>query len=124
MGVVVQLSDYRTDEQLLSEERVADEGFVPVEFAVGVSDRDACIAKLFEYGLHSIQSKRINSEPEASIYLVRVRDAIWLNKRILEQEELSDEAISKHIDIVQMLENLDLTVLESLWASFTHDTEN
>ncbi|MCG8416194.1 MAG: hypothetical protein MI746_18400 [Pseudomonadales bacterium] len=124
MGVVVQLSDYRMEEQLLSAESGADDSFVPVEFAVGLADREACVAKLAEYGLHSIQSKRVKSEPGVLLSLVRISDAIWLNKRILEREDLSDEAIARHIDIVQTLENLNLTLMESLWASFTYDAEH
>lgn len=122
MGVVVQLSDYRLDAEQPDSNCGADESFVPVEFAVGFTARSECLAKLAEYGLHSIETRQVNSEPDALLYLLRVSDAIWLNKRILERENLSDEAIAKRIDIVQMLENLDLTLMQSLWASFTEET--
>lgn len=49
-----------------------------------------------------------------------IKDAIWLNKKILEFEELSDEEIAHRIDLIQMLENVNLAMTESLWDSFTH----
>lgn len=48
-----------------------------------------------------------------------VKDAIWLNKKILEFEELSDEEIAHRIDLIQMLENVNLAMMESLWDLFT-----
>lgn len=63
--------------------------------------------------------RRVNDEPEALLYLMGVKDAIWLNKKILELEELSDEEIAHRIDLIQMLENVNLSMMESLWDSFT-----
>jgi hypothetical protein len=49
-----------------------------------------------------------------------IKDAIWLNKKILEFEELSDEEIAHRIDLILMLENVNLAMIESLRDSFTH----
>ena len=54
------------------------------------------------------------------LYLMGIKDAIWLNKKILEFEELSDEEIAHRIDLILMLENVNLAMIESLWDSFTH----
>ena len=54
------------------------------------------------------------------LYLMGIKDAIWLNKKILEFEELSDEEIAHRIDLILMLENVNLAMIESLRDSFTH----
>lgn len=118
MGVVVQLSDFRNKEAIEPQCSVAD-SHVPVEFAAGFSDREQCLQKIAEYGFESIQIRRLKNEPESLIYLLSVQDALELNKGILAREELSDEDIEKRIDIIQMLENLDLGLMENLWAAFT-----
>ena len=63
--------------------------------------------------------RRVTEEPEALLYLIGVKDAIRLNKRILELESISEEEIARRIDVIQMLENVNLSMMDSLWASFT-----
>ena len=119
MGDVVQLSEYRKaateSEQLDS----IQDSLVPIEFAVGLSSREKCLSKIAEYGVQALHIRRVNDEPEALLYLMGVKDAIWLNKKILEREEISDEEIAHRIDVIQMLENVNLSMMESLWESFT-----
>ena len=119
MGDVVQLSDYRKQSAVAPSKTAIEDSLVPIEFAVGLSDRTACLQILAEYGIHNIQIRRVNEEPDALLYLMGVKDAIQLNKEILAKEDLSDDEILSHIDVIQMLENLDLSIMESLWASFT-----
>ena len=121
MGVVVQLNDYRG--QVTKAVKSAANSFVPIEFAVGDSDRERCLKKLADHGLESIHVRRLKNDPDSLIHLLSVQDAQRLNMRILEKDELSDDAIEKHIDIIQMLENLDLNMLESLWAAFTESKD-
>lgn len=118
MGEVVQLNEYRgaAHEEPVS---LVAESQVPIEFAVGNSDREACLQCIAQYGLGSLEARRIRSEPETLLYFISVRDAIWLNKRFLEKEDLTDNEIARHIDIIQMLENLDQHMMDALWASFT-----
>lgn len=121
MGVVVQLNDYRNNTADI-DDAVAD-SYVPIEFAVGLSDREKCLQKIADHGIESIQIRRLKNEPDSLIYLLSVKDALWLNKKILEREELSDDDIEKRIDIIQMLENLDLNLLENLWSAFTNQQD-
>lgn len=118
MGEVVRLDNYRNQPFEEFAEEISDSQ-VPVEFAVGLSDRDACLAKLAEYGIHRISAHRVKSAPHAVLFMVGVRDAIWMNKRILEREDLNDDEIARRIDLIQMLENANLALMESLWLSFT-----
>ena len=117
MGEVVQLSNYRKSPIGESVYTGAD-SLVPIEFAVGCEDRNTCIAKVAEYGVGSIHIRMFNEEPDSLLYLVGINDAIRLNKRILETEELSDEEIAQRIDLVQMLENMDLSTIDCMWDSF------
>jgi hypothetical protein len=118
MGEVVKLNDYRKQQQPQPEELVRD-SLVPIEFAVGCGDRTECLSKIAQYGVRAIHIRMVNEEPDALVYLMGVRDAIWLNKKILEREELSDDEIAARIDVIQMLENANLALMENLWKSFT-----
>lgn len=118
MGEVVQLSEYRCDAAAETQFDVEDSQ-VPIEFAVGLHDRQQCLEKIAEYGVRDVQINRINAEPDTYLYLMGVKDAIWLNKKILEREDISDEEIAQRIDLIQMLENTNLALMEAMWAAFT-----
>ncbi|MCH1600786.1 MAG: hypothetical protein L7S70_10475 [Pseudomonadales bacterium] len=120
MAKVVKLSDYRKSDTDADEFDAIQDSLVPIEFAVGFSTREKCLSKIAEYGVQALHIRRVNDEPEALLYLMGVKDAIWLNKKILEFEELSDEEIAHRIDLIQMLDNVNLAMIESLWDSFTH----
>ena len=120
MTKVVKLSDYRKSDTDADEFDAIQDSLVPIEFAVGFSTREKCLSKIAEYGVQALHIRRVNDEPEALLYLMGVKDAIWLNKKILEFEELSDEEIAHRIDLIQMLDNVNLAMIESLWDSFTH----
>lgn len=123
MGEVVRLKDFQNRAALHAEPEVND-SMVPIEFAVGFSERNLCIAKLAEYGVGGIQVRMIKSEPDALVYLISVKEALGLNKKILELEELSEDDIASRIDLIQMLENINLPMMESLWNSFTGKTRS
>ncbi|MFT6094586.1 MAG: hypothetical protein ACJA2Q_002491 [Pseudohongiellaceae bacterium] len=118
MGEVVKLKDYQNRAAPRAERSVSDI-MVPVEFAVGLAERNLCLAKLAEYAVSGIEVRIIKNEPDALGYLMSVKDAIWLNKKILELEELSEEEVAVRIDLIQMLENVNLPMMQSLWDSFT-----
>jgi len=119
MGKVVQLNDYRRTDADSDQIDAIQDSLVPIEFAVGFNSREECLSKIAEYGVQALHIRRVNDEPDALLYLMGVKDAIWLNKKILELEELSDEEIAHRIDVIQMLENVNLSMMESLWDSFT-----
>jgi len=125
MGKVVELSHYREPAYQRPVETfpIVSDSKVPIEFAVGNPDREACLRTLARYKFDSVQEHSLRNSSgqasDASFCMISVKDAISLNKRILEQDDLSDEEIANHIDIIQMLENLDLSMMEKLWSSFT-----
>lgn len=118
MGQVVKLSEYRRAHSFPTEEEAGD-SLVPIEFAAGFQNRDECLNKIAEYGIRAIHIRRVKGESDALLYLLGVNDAIWLNKQILEREVIADEEIAKRIDLIQMLENVNFALMDSMWDSFT-----
>ncbi len=123
MGEVVRFSDYQSTQEDEPVETMLD-SLVPIEFAVGFADRKQCIVKIARYGVQAIHVRMVNGEPETMLYFMGVKDAIWLNKKILELEELSEEEILKRIDLIQMLENVDLPLMQKMWESFTRQNSS
>ncbi len=123
MGEVVRFSDYQKT-QIDESVKPGLESLVPIEFAVGFEDRKQCIVKIAKYGVQAIHIRMLNDEPETLLYFIGVTDAIWLNKKILELEELSEEEIIKRIDLIQMLENADLPLMHYMWESFTRQSSS
>jgi hypothetical protein len=101
MGEVVNLKDYQNRAVSRAKRPVSD-SMVPIELAVGLAERNLCLAKLAEYAVSAIEVRMIKNEPGALVYLMSVK------------EEVADR-----IDLIQMLENMNLPMMESLWDSFT-----
>lgn len=118
MGEVVRLDQFR-EQQFTEFAAEISDSLIPVEFAVGAQDRQACLEMIADYGIHRVFTQQLAAHPGAELKLISVGDAIWLNKKILEREEMSDDEIARRIDLIQMLENTNLALLESLWQSFT-----
>lgn len=122
MGQVVRLSDYQKSFSNESADAMRD-GLVPIEFALGDNNRENCLAKIAEYGVHSIHVRMVNNKPDAFLYLIGVRDAIFINKKILECEEISEMEICQRIDLIQMMENMNLSLMDTVWESISSQTQ-
>lgn len=123
MDNVVNMKDYK--QKLATESSVAmRDGLIPIEFAMGITDREACLDKITKYGVSSIHVRMVNDEPGALLYLIGVGDAIWLNKKILESEDLSNDEIASRIDLIQMMENMNFVGMDDLWESFSSKSNN
>jgi hypothetical protein len=90
-----------------------------VEFAVGIQDRAAAIARLAYYGVDSFKHCSLKGDSAGSLCMVTVQDAIKVNKNILEHEELAVVDIEERIDLIQMLENINIPMMQGLWGSIT-----
>lgn len=123
MSNVVNMKDYRTKIARQSSDAIRD-GLIPIEFAIGISDREQCLDKMSTYGVSSIHVRSVNDDPGALLYLIGVGDAILLNKKILASEEISEEEIARRIDLIQMMENMNFVGMDSLWESFSSQNEN
>lgn len=123
MNNVVNMSDFRKKLASQSSDAIRD-GLIPIEFAMGINDREQCLEKLSLYGVSSIHVRSVNDEPGALLYLIGVGDAILLNKKILASEEISEAEIERRIDLIQMMENMNFVGMDSLWESFSSQSEN
>jgi len=115
MGQVIKFSNQQANVRHSSS--LGQDSLIPVELALGMKDENFCLATIAKYGNCAVHPSLLSDGSGAVIYLIMVCDAIWLNKRILELEELDDEAVSSCVDLIQMLENVNDSLLESAWGS-------
>jgi hypothetical protein len=85
---------------------------VPLQFGVGFDDIDLCLAKLAEYGITSIRRRELKRRelkhrPDSTLYFITVADALCVNVKILENEQLSEQVVRQRVDLMQMLENVN-----------------
>lgn len=116
MSNVIQLSEYRQRVKNISSEAMRD-GLVPLEVALAEADTDKCLQKLSKYGLSSVHVRSVKDYPSRDIYFIGLKEAIWVNKKILQHESSDDSEMSLRIDLIQMLENLDFTLMDRMWES-------
>jgi len=119
MSKVVNLSDYRSNVAVESSNAMRD-GLIPIEFALGINNREECLDKITEYELGSIHVRLVNDEPGTLLYLIGIGEAIRINKKILEKEGISEQEIEQRIDLIQVMENMNFTLMDSLWESFSN----
>jgi len=123
MNTVVNMKDYRKKIASESSDAIRD-GLIPIEFAIGIDNRELCLDKMSTYGVSSIHVRSVNDDPATLLYLIGVGDAILLNKKILANEEIAEEDIERRIDLIQMMENMNFVGMDSLWESFSSQSEN
>lgn len=116
MSNVIQLNEYRQRVKNISSEAMRD-GLVPLEVALAEADTDKCLQKLSKYGLSSVHVRSVKDYPSRDIYFIGLKEAIWVNKKILQHESETETEMSLRIDLIQMLENLDFTLMDRMWES-------
>jgi hypothetical protein len=97
---------------------------VPLQFGVGFDEIDLCLAKLAEYGITSIRRRELKRRElkhrlDSTLYFITVADALCVNIKILEHEQLSEQVVRQRVDLMQMLENVNPWLMEGIWDSFT-----
>ena len=120
MSKVVKLSDYRSNVAAESSNAMRD-GLVPVEFAFGCKDREQCLHKISEYKINSVHVREVNDDQGSMLYLIGVSDAIAINKKIIEAEDISEDELAERIDMAQILENMKFSLMDNLWESISSD---
>jgi len=100
------------------------DSLIPIELAVGSKDRNYCLTRMAKYDVCAIHIRMVKDDPEALLYLMSVNDAIWLNKEMLEETDLSEAEVCQRIDLIQMLENVNGALMDSLWDSFTERSQS
>ena len=115
MGQIIRFSEYQKSREIVSNE---SHSLIPVEFGVGVGDVAECLVMIARHSSGSLIVRPVDGASREVVYLMRVSDAINLNKHRLETEELSDVQITACIDLIQLLENINTSLLESIWSSY------
>lgn len=115
MGQVIRFSEYQKSRRIVS---VESHSLIPVEFGVGVGDVAGCLALIARHGSGTLVVRPVDGASRDVVYLMRVSDAINLNKHRLETEDLSELQITACIDLIQLLENINTSLLESIWSSY------
>lgn len=122
MSKIVNMNAYRSNLAAESASAMRD-GLVPVEFALGNKNREKCLNKISEYNIRSVHVRVVNDEPGALLYLIGVSDAIRLNKKIIEKEDISDDEIKERIDLIQIMENMKFSLMDNLWESISSEND-
>ncbi|MBL4820032.1 MAG: hypothetical protein JKY98_03440 [Gammaproteobacteria bacterium] len=117
MGQVIRFSDHQVSAR--RKHNRWQDSLVPVELALGVPDEDRCLATIARHGLCAVHPRVLSDGSEAVIYLITISDAIFLNKRILEVDQMDDERVGRCIDLIQMLENINDSLPENTWESIS-----
>jgi hypothetical protein len=123
MSKVVKLSDYRSSLDIESSKAMCD-GLVPIELALGNRDREQCLNTIAEYRMNLVHVRQLNDEPGTLLYLIGVSEAIWINKKIIEQEGISEEELKQRIDLIQIMENMKFSIMDNLWESISQQSES
>lgn len=120
MSKIINMNEYRSNLSTESANAIRD-GLVPVEFALGSENREQCLNKISEYNLRSVHVRVVNDESGALLYLIGVSDAIWLNKKIIETEAISEDEVEERIDLIQTMENMKFSLMDNLWESISSE---
>ena len=123
MSNVINMKDYLKKIANESSDAIRD-GLIPIEFAIGINNREQCLDRISTYGVSSIHVRSVNDDPGALLYLIGVGDAILLNKQILANEKIPEEEIERRIDLIQMMENMNFVGMDSLWESLSSQNES
>lgn len=107
MGQVLRFSEFAPDAARNADLRSK---LIPIEFGVGDLDRAHCLRILARRGRGQVEVREMSALPDGLLYLMRLGDAIDLHRDILDQENLTDGEAASHIDRIQMLENLHVTL--------------
>ena len=115
MGQVIHFSDYRVNPAPAAP--AGNDSLIPVELALGVEDETACLATIAHYGNCPIFPRLVSDGSGSVFYLVKVCDAIRLHRIILESGELDTTEQGICVDLIQMLENVNESLLQKAWGS-------
>ncbi len=115
MGQVIRFSDHQANACKVKSH--GQDSLIPVELALGINDEKTCLATIARYENCAIHPRLLSDGSGEVIYLIMICDAIWLNKRILALGELDDEGMSDCIDLIQMLENVNDSLVDGAWGS-------
>jgi len=81
------------------------EQLVPLHYAFDAESDSACLQLIAQHGGCAVYPAIREADDEAASLLVKVRDAIRINQRILEGVAIDSSRFAACADLIQMLEN-------------------
>ncbi|MCA9017853.1 MAG: hypothetical protein R3F41_20105 [Gammaproteobacteria bacterium] len=91
------------------------ESLIPLQLALDEYDIEKCFAQLARFGRCSVIPRANPADAGKILFLVRIRDAIALNRHLLELEDDDNAAAGRRIDQIQMLENCEESLVSKAW---------
>lgn len=95
--------------------RMQGESLVPLQLALNEYNIEKCFAQLTGFGRCSVFPRANPSDSGKILFLIRIRDAIELNRHLLEEEGDDSQAAVNRMDHIQMLENCEESLLSKAW---------
>ena len=95
-------------------QRLRGQSLIPLQLALDEYDIEKCFSLLARFGKCSVFPRANPADEGRILFLVRIEDAVALNQYVLELED-DDQAIADRIDLIQMLENCEESLLAKAW---------
>ncbi|MBT8146240.1 MAG: hypothetical protein KJN90_05260 [Gammaproteobacteria bacterium] len=98
----------------IARHRLKGQSLIPLQLALNEYDIERCFALLSNYGKCPVFPRANPNDEGRILFLVHIDDAIALNQQVLEGE-VDEQAVADRIDLIQMLENCEESLLSKAW---------
>lgn len=98
----------------IARQRTKGQSLIPLQLALNEYDIERCFALLSGHGKCPVYPRANPNDEGRILFLVRIDDAIAVNQRVLEAE-VDEQAVADRIDLIQMLENCEESLLSKAW---------
>jgi|GEM_PF-3022212 len=106
----------------IARQRLKGHSLIPIQLALNEYDIEKCFALLSSHGKCPVYPRANPADDGKVLFLVPIDDAIALNQQILEAEEEAQD-IADRIDLIQMLENCEESLLSKAWDRIGSQSE-
>lgn len=116
MGSLIFFEDHHPglEHKGIARQRLKGHSLIPIQLALNEYDIERCFTLLTGYGKCPVFPRANPEDGGRILFLVRIDDAVKLNQNILETEA-DGQAIADRIDLIQMLENCEESLLSKAW---------
>lgn len=116
MGNLIFFEDHHPalEHKGIARQRLKGHSLIPIQLALNEYDIERCFTLLTGYGKCPVFPRANPEDGGRILFLVRIDDAVTLNQSILETE-VDGQAVADRIDLIQMLENCEQSLLSKAW---------
>jgi len=124
MGSLIFFEDHHPRlDQGIARQRLKGHSLIPIQLALNEYDIEKCFALLSGHGKCPVYPRANPTDEGRILFLVRIDDAIALNQQVLEMEE-DTQNVADRIDLIQMLENCEESLLSKAWDRIGRQSES